>query len=136
MKQKRQNPANIAHLSNGKLYAKGRLQSKFLTSTLPRVDSVDKSIPNFTIDTGDKITDRGSIFTGYATDVTNFEDVSVVLEQSQKLNGIAAATHRIYAYRYKGSGGGINENFDSDIDDGVGLEQLKFMRDDEILTRI
>jgi hypothetical protein len=60
------------------------------------------------------------------------EDVSVVLEQSLKLDGIAAATHRIYAYRYKGSGGGINENFDSDGDDP---ELLKAMRDDKILNR-
>ena len=135
-KQKRQNPANKAHLANGKLYVKGRLQSKFLTPTLPRVDSADENIPNFTIAIGDKITDGGSTFTGYAADVTNLEDVSVVLEQSLKLDGIAAATHRIYAYRYKGSGGGINENFDSDGDDGVGLQLLKAMRDDKILNRI
>ncbi|KAK2148540.1 hypothetical protein LSH36_492g08019 [Paralvinella palmiformis] len=100
-KQKRQNPANKAHLANGILYVKGRLQSKFLTSTLSRVDSADENIPNVTIATGDKITDGGSTFTGYAADVTDIEDVSVVLEQSLKLDGIAAATHRIYAYRHK-----------------------------------
>ena len=134
--QKRQNPANKAHLANGKLYVKGRLQSKFLPPTLPRVDSADENIPNFTIAIGDKITDGGSTFTGNAAGVTNLEDISVVLEQSLKLDGIAAATHRIYAYRYKGSGGGINENFDSDGDDGVGLQLLKAMRDDKILNRI
>jgi len=103
--QKRQNPANKAHLTNGKLYVKGRLQYKFLTPTLPHVDSADENIPNFTIATRDKITDGGSTFTGYAADVTKLEDVSVVLEQSLKLDGIAAATHRIYAYWHKGSRG-------------------------------
>ena len=85
---------------------------------------------------GDKITDGGSTFTGYAADVTNIEDISVVLEQSLKLDGISAATHSIYAYRYKGSGGGIHNNVDSDGDDGVGLQLLKAMRDDKILNRI
>jgi len=118
------------------LYVKGRLQSKFLTSTLSRVDSADENIPNVTIATGDKITDGGSTFTGFAADVTDIEDVSVVLEQSLKLDGIVAATHRIYAYPYKGSGGGINENFGSDGDDGVGLRLLKVMRYDKILNRI
>jgi len=85
---------------------------------------------------GDKITDGGNTFTGYAADVTNLGDVSVFLEQSLKLDGIEAAPHRIYTYRYKGSGGGINENFDSDGDDGVGLRLLKAMRDEKILNRI
>ena len=48
-KQKRQNPGNEAHLANGKLYVKGRLQSKFLSLTLPCVNSADENIPNFTI---------------------------------------------------------------------------------------
>ena len=90
------------------MYVKGRLQSKFLPPTLPRVDSADENIPNFTIAIGDKITDGGSTFIGYAADVTNIED----------------------------SGGGINENFDAVVDDGVGLQLLKAMRDDKILNRI
>jgi len=61
--------------------------------------------------------------------------VSVVLEQSLKLDGIAAATHRIYACRYKGSGGAINYNFDSDGDDGVGLQLLRAMQITIILTK-
>ena len=135
-KQKRQNPANKAHPTNGKLYVKGRLQCKLLIPTLPRVDPADENIPNFTIVIGDKMTDRGSTFTGYAAGVTNLEDVSVLLEQSLKLDGIAAPTHRIYAYRYKTSGGWINQNFVSDGDDGVGLRLLKVIRDSKIVNRI
>ena len=132
-KAKRQNPANKARLINGRLFVKGRLQSRFLTPTLPEVDD---DVPEFTVTESESISDTGSTFKGYAAAITSLDDISAALEQSIQLDGVASATHRIYAYRYKATGGSIHENFDSDNDDGVGLELMKAMSDANVVNKL
>ena len=108
-KAKRQNPANKARLINGRLFVKGRLQSRFLTPTLPEVDD---DVPEFTVTESESISDTGSTFKGYAAAITSLDDISAAL------------------------GGSIHENFDSDNDDGVGLELLKAMSDANVVNKL
>ena len=107
----RQIQANKARLVNGKIYVKGRLQVKYLPPVLPTVDATDDDLPDITISESDQITDSGSIFKGHAAVVKNPDDVYVALGQSLQVDGVAAATHRVYACRYKANGG-VCENFD------------------------
>jgi hypothetical protein len=71
----------------------------------------------------------------YAAKVTCIDDVSTVLDQALLVEGVAEATHRIFAYRIQ-QGRATVENFDSDGDHGIGLELLRKMQDDSITNRI
>ena len=130
---KRKSPANKARLVSGKLYVKGKLQNKYLPPHLRK--DPDHEVPANIIETSDSITDSGSIFQGYAAKVSNDSDVAVTLEQSLELDGVATATHRVFAYRYE-DGHGIKENFDSDGDDGIGLKILRSMQEDGVMNQL
>ena len=135
-RQKRQTPANKAKLINGKLYVKGQLQTRFLPPCLPTVDITRDDVPQFTITDDNPIQDSGSTFIGYASEVSNVEDVAVVLDQHLQLGGVATASHRMYAYRFRSSKGKILENFESDGDEGVGMELLKAMSEANVSNRV
>ena len=130
---KRKDPGNRARLIGGKLFLKGKPQQKYLP---PRIAAVDPEYECTTdISSSDPISDSGSKFQGYAADADNEQDVAAILDQSLLLPGVASATHRIYAYRYE-AGSVIVENFDSDGDDGIGLQLLKSMREDNATNQL
>ena len=131
---KRKSPANKARLTGGKLYMKGKLQNKYLPPDVS-VDPNYEAQTDISIEASDPVTDSGSIFQGYAAKVSNDPDVASTLEQSLELDGVATATHRIFAFRYD-DGHGINENFDSDGDDGIGLKLLRSMQEDGITNQL
>jgi hypothetical protein len=134
-KDKKKNPANKARLDNGKMYVKGRLQQQYLPPLLPVIPPDDNDVPEFNISASKSITDKGSTSTGYVAKVTCIDDVSAVLDQALLVEGVAEATHRIFAYRIQ-QGRATVENFDSDGDHGIGLELLRKMQDDSITNRI
>ena len=93
---------------------------------------------------GDTISPREKVLlAGHPGDMTNSEEVSALLSQPLNQDGAAAATHRVHANRYIGRN--INQNVDSDREDGVGPELPEVIRnggddddddDDNILNTI
>ncbi len=118
------------------LLVKGRVQTEFLPPCLPHVDISEDADDDYVITEGTPVMDSGSTFQGYNAEVNNPSDVAAVLDHSLYLDGVAAATHRIYAYRCKSDSGVIHENFDSDGDEGIGLALLCAMRDTDVKNRL
>ena len=117
------------------MYVKGRLQQQYLPPVLPAISTDDEDVPTFNIAASNSITEKGSTFTGYAAEVKSMDDVSVVLDRSQMIDGAADANHRIYAYRIN-QDRTIVENFDSDGDHGIGLELLRKMQEGSVSNKI
>ena len=126
---------NKVKLQQGKLVLNGKVQTQYLPDVLPLPALVDEEECGddpeedvYPIVRGDHVTDGGSTFTGYAADITGIQDLSNVIDRLLLQDGVAEATHRMYAYRFDGGGTNPIENFDADGDDGIGFELLKAMR--------
>lgn len=118
---------NKAVLYQDKLFVKNKLQTQFLSATLPDTPATD--VPPTTIAESRKKTDSGSVFRGYSAKVSTVTEVAAV-KQFLVTNkpDVTKATHVIYAYRFD-SRGRVIENFDSDRDWGAGFALLKHMRE-------
>ena len=116
-----------ARFSKDKLYVKGNLQTQFVEPILPHVDPNEVLMDTCTIAESDPVSDAGSEFKGYAANVASLHDVSLARQQLLLRDGVANATHLILAYSFDNDDG-VEENFISDRDHGVGMELLKYMR--------
>ena len=119
---------NHARFIKDKLYVKGRLQEQFLEPILPEVTPND--VHEHPICESEPVSDAGSTFRGYATQVSSLRDVSISRQDILLRDGVATANHIITAFRIQVDDE-IEENFLSDRDYGAGLELLKHMREND-----
>lgn len=107
------------------MFIKGQLQTSFLKPNLPEPDN---DIQEASIIEGPLLQDSGSAFKGYAAPASTAEEVKARINQILVMPSTAEASHFIYAYRLKGPGSSIKENFSSDNNHGMGLALLKHLQ--------
>lgn len=76
---------------------------------------------------GSTITDRKSIFIGFATEVHSIDDVEKMLDLLKQDNHIARATHNIVAYKIKTDKGVVMSDYDDDGETAAGGRVLHLM---------
>ena len=109
-----------------KLFVNGKLQAKLLPARLPPRPENPADVP---LADGSLVDDQaGSTFTGSAARVTSLTEVRIARDQLLQRQRVAASSDVMYAYRIKGGGHQVTENFDSEFDYGVGLKLLEWMR--------
>ena len=73
------------------------------------------------------------IFQAWAVQAKDLQGVREGLDDELS-SGLAAASHVLYAFRFREADGKIVENFDSDADNGMGLRILKTLRANQALN--
>lgn len=76
---------------------------------------------------GSTITDRKSVFIGFATEVNSMDDVEQMLGLLKQDNHIARATHNIVAYKIKNENGTVISDYDDDGETAAGGRVLHLM---------
>lgn len=82
--------------------------------------------------TGNCVEDNGNRFTGHATSAVSYKQVRRSLVEVMRLDGVPSATHNVYAYRFEGQDGAINEGSNDDGEHGAGRQLLRTLVDNEI----
>ena len=125
---------NKAMMKQDKLIIKGKVQKQYLRPNL--------SVPK-TSDTSDLVIthsqdkrDGGSTFKGFCMRAKGTEDVARAIQHLSTRSDVMESSHVIYAYRFSGPNGKMEENFESDTDWGTGFELLKAMRDKNIVDHV
>ena len=113
-KDKRIDFNNKAHLNNGKLFVKGKVQTEFLEPGLPDPEPAEEDYEVEVTQSG-TIKDSGSVFKGYAVSVNSLSDV----------------TSGIQEVMMSKNGQSVSENFHSDDDHGMGLDLWRMLRDSD-----
>jgi hypothetical protein len=96
-KAKKVDPRNKARLSNDKLFIKGKIQCQFQRPVLPESSSLEAPL----IAEGPEISEKGSIFKGYAASIASMEELRACLDAVLIKPGVASSSHMIYAYRVR-----------------------------------
>jgi len=113
-KDKRIDFNNKAHLNNGKLFVKGKVQTEFLEPRLPDPELAEEDYEVEVTQSG-TIKDSGSVFKGYAVSVNSLSDV----------------TSGIQEVMMSKNGQSVSEHFHSDDDHGMGLDLWRMLRDSD-----
>ena len=125
-------PDIYGKLNNGKLFARGNLQTDFLPSQLP----VPRDHRDVKLAESHPTDDNGGVFQGFAACVTSIQDLSDVRQELlMSTPSVQNANNIIYAYKYNG-GSTVHENFDSDGDHSVGYNLLRSMREKDICDHV
>lgn len=133
-KEARSDPSNKAKMVREKLFLKGQLQSQFLATKLPR-SSEDQTV-DIDVAEGPVIDDKvGSKFMGFAARVDSLEKVRTVRDQLIRRPDVTASSDLMFAYRINGRQG-VMENFDSEFDYGVGLNLLRWMKQENLADTV
>ena len=133
-KEARSDPSNKAKMVREKLFLKGQLQSQFLATKLPR-SSEDQTV-DIDVAEGPVIDDKvGSKFMGFAARVDSLEKVRTVRDQLIRRSDVTASSDLMFAYRINGRQG-VMENFDSEFDYGVGLNLLRWMKQENLADTV
>ena len=127
-KDLRNDKSNRARLAKGQLFVKGDLVTKYLPPILPEVLNDTTEVP--VVSRSQQKEDSNSTFVGFsAQDVTSMEQLAKIRDLLLKDPDTQKASHIVMAYRIQNL-----ENFDSDGDDGTGLQLLKFMREKKLVN--
>ena len=130
-KEARADPSNKAKMVREKLFVKGQLQAQFLPAKLPR--SSNDQPAEIDVTDGPVMDDQaGSTFAGFAARVDSLVKVRTVRDQLVRRPDVSASSDLMFAYRINGRQG-IQENFDSEFDYGVGLNLLRWMKRENLV---
>ncbi|XP_039280512.1 protein IMPACT-like isoform X2 [Nilaparvata lugens] len=91
-------------------------------------DGANDKSRQFNVVHGDSITDRKSTFQGHGALVKSVQDVQAIVAQLKKNRKISSAKHNVVAYRFKGSGAVIMQDYDDDGESQAGKRLLHMLQ--------
>ena len=131
-KEARTDPSNKAKMVREKLFVKGQLQAQFLPIKLPRPS--DDHTEKIDVADGPVVDDQvGSTFAGFSARVDSLQKVRTVRDQLLRRPDVTASSDVMFAYRIQGRHGML-ENFESEFDYGVGLNLLRWMKQENLVN--
>ena len=122
-----------ARFDGGKLFVENEAVAEVDPSPLPSASAVLEGTEDArpSMGSSDERDVSDHIFSAWAAPANDLQGVREGYDTALA-DGLSAATHAPYAFRFKNEDGSITENFESDGDNGAGLALLKFLREKKV----